>query len=345
MDFARERGIDAHLVLRGTGVPAEGLSNPAREITDEQELALIRNLVAALDDAPGCGFTLGASYQAAVHGIYGYALMSCATVREGIEVGTRYFDLSYAFSRATLAYADGEVRFSLDDRDVPRDVRGFLLERDLSGILAHWTALWGSPVEVRRIEVDESLFGRIAPMVREHGYEVVSVSGPHTVVVDAAAVERPMPTASAAASALLLEECAELLQRRRFRSGTAFRVREILLRAASSGATQQRVAGELGLSVRTLRRRLDEEGTSYREVVAETYSAVAEELLTAGLSVERVAHRLGYSDASSFTVAFTRWTGTTPGRRARGARGSGRDEIRSLPGGAESEQGRTTGWE
>ncbi len=320
VDFARECGLETESVLRGTGVPAEELTDPRSEITDAQELALIRNLVAALHDEPGRGFSLGTSYQAAVHGIYGYALMSCATVREGIEVGTRYFDLSYAFSRATLAYTDGEVRFSLDDRDVPLDVRGFLLERDLSGILAHWTALWGSPTEVRRIEVDESLFDRIAPMVRERGYEVVAVSGPHTVVVDSAAVERPMPTASAAASALLLEECAELLQRRRFRSGTAFRVREILLRAASSGATQQRVAGELGLSVRTLRRRLGEEGTSYREVLAETYSAVAEELLAAGLSVERVALRLGYSDASSFTVAFTRWTGTTPGRRARGVR-------------------------
>ncbi|MEV8194165.1 helix-turn-helix domain-containing protein [Rhodococcus pyridinivorans] len=40
---------------------------------------------------------------------------------------------------------------------------------------------------------------------------------------------------------------------------------------------------------------------------------MAGELLDAGLPVERVAHRLGYADASSFSVAFQRWTGRTPG--------------------------------
>lgn len=318
--FARDREVDPAVVLAGTGMGADRLTDPGTEITDEQELTVIRNLVAALGDVPGCGFSLGLEYQAAIHGIFGYALMSCATVREGIEVGTRYFDLSFAFSRAALTYVDDEVRFSLDDRDVPPDVRGFLLERDVSGILAHWTALWGSAVEIRRLEVGTSLFERVAPVVREHGYRVVPTSGSHTVVVDAKAVDRPMPTASAATSALLLKECAELLQRRRHRSGTAFRVREVLLRTASDGPTQDDVAAELGTSVRTLRRRLGEEGTSYREVVAETYSALAEELLDAGLAVERVARRLGYSDASSFTVAFKRWTGLTPGRRSRAAR-------------------------
>ncbi|UPK64445.1 helix-turn-helix domain-containing protein [Rhodococcus pyridinivorans] len=42
---------------------------------------------------------------------------------------------------------------------------------------------------------------------------------------------------------------------------------------------------------------------------------MAGELLNAGLPVERVAHRLGYADASSFSVAFQRWTGRTPGGR------------------------------
>ncbi|WP_241386805.1 AraC family transcriptional regulator [Rhodococcus sp. CH91] len=315
--FGRERGIDAETLLAGTGMSEEQLVDPGSEITGDQELAVIGNLVAALGDRPGEGFTLGLRYQAAVHGIFGYALMSCSTVREGIEVGTRFFDLTFAFSRAALEYAGDEVRFCLDDRHVPADLRGFLLERDVSGILAHWQTLWGSPSEVRRVEVAASLADRVVPVFRDQGWCVETTAATHAVVVDARALERPMPTASPEAAAVLLRECAEQLQRRQNRGEFGARVRGVLLRTAADGPSQEDVAAELGTSVRTLRRRLGEEGTSYRVVVAETLGAMAEELLDAGLPVERVGQRLGYADASSFSVAFKRWTGRTPGRRRR----------------------------
>ncbi|MFG3619221.1 helix-turn-helix domain-containing protein [Nocardia sp. NPDC047654] len=57
--------------------------------------------------------------------------------------------------------------------------------------------------------------------------------------------------------------------------------------------------------------------SGYRGIVAETRHLLAEELLTIGATVDDVAHRLGYADASSFTHAFTRWAGVTPGRFAR----------------------------
>ncbi|WP_175427968.1 helix-turn-helix domain-containing protein [Rhodococcus pyridinivorans] len=137
------------------------------------------------------------------------------------------------------------------------------------------------------------------------------------MVVDARALDRPMPTASPEAAAVLLRECAELLQRRQNHGELGARMREVLLRRAAEGPTQDQVAAELGSSVRTLRRQLGEEGASYRAIVAETLGTMAGELLDAGLPVERVAHRLGYADASSFSVAFQRWTGRTPGGRGR----------------------------
>ncbi|MGY1940976.1 helix-turn-helix domain-containing protein [Nocardia gipuzkoensis] len=61
---------------------------------------------------------------------------------------------------------------------------------------------------------------------------------------------------------------------------------------------QNEVAAALNLSVRTLRRRLEADGTSYRELVAETRQVLAEKLLGIGATVEDVAHRLGYADAA-----------------------------------------------
>jgi len=111
------------------------------------------------------------------------------------------------------------------------------------------------------------------------------------------------------------------LQRRMARTGVSGAVRELLTRR-STVADQDDVARALSTSVRTLRRQLAEEGTTFRELSAEVNCLLAEELLSAGLPVEQVAHRLGYATASSFTHAYRRWRGTTPGRYARQRRAS-----------------------
>ena len=97
-------------------------------------------------------------------------------------------------------------------------------------------------------------------------------------------------------------------------------MRNLLVRR-SNVTDQEDVARELNTSVRTLRRQLADEGTSFRELSAEVSCLLAEELLGSGMPVEDVAHRLGYATASSFTHAYRRWRGTTPGTYARAARG------------------------
>ncbi len=95
----------------------------------------------------------------------------------------------------------------------------------------------------------------------------------------------------------------------------ARRVRDRLLAADGLRVGMDVVAADLAMDVRTLRRRLADEGTGYRALVDEVRLTLAEELLaTRALSVEQVARRLGYGDASSFVRAFTRWTGVPPGR-------------------------------
>jgi AraC-like DNA-binding protein len=97
------------------------------------------------------------------------------------------------------------------------------------------------------------------------------------------------------------------------------------------------VASMLHLSPRTLRRRLAEEGTSYRTLLDEVRGQLAEELLlNEQLTVEEVAQRLGYAETSSFTHAFRRWTGQGPRAlrdAAGGPDGQPDPETRPVPGG------------
>jgi AraC-like DNA-binding protein len=96
----------------------------------------------------------------------------------------------------------------------------------------------------------------------------------------------------------------------------AERVRHHLLDAAQDRGQDfdmGDVARALGVSVRTLRRRLQEEGVTYSTVAGEAFADLAKRLLVdEERSVEETAYAMGFSAPTSFHKAFKRWTGTTP---------------------------------
>jgi AraC-like DNA-binding protein len=74
-------------------------------------------------------------------------------------------------------------------------------------------------------------------------------------------------------------------------------------------------AQALGLSPRTLRRRLHEEGASYHAVVEGALALLAKQLLAdERRSIQETADAVGFSDPGAFSRAFKRWTGSTPKR-------------------------------
>ncbi len=78
-------------------------------------------------------------------------------------------------------------------------------------------------------------------------------------------------------------------------------------------AGKQYVARTLGLSERTLARKLAEEGTTYEQVVDQLRQSLALEYLKEpGVSLSQIAWLLGYEEATSFNHAFRRWTGRSP---------------------------------
>jgi AraC-like DNA-binding protein len=102
-------------------------------------------------------------------------------------------------------------------------------------------------------------------------------------------------------------------------TSVATRVGASLLELLPSGeASVGSVARMLAVSVRSLQRQLQTEGTSFQRVLAETRASLACHYLDrGGLSNDQVAFLLGYEDARSFIRAFVARTGTTPGEARR----------------------------
>jgi AraC-like DNA-binding protein len=92
------------------------------------------------------------------------------------------------------------------------------------------------------------------------------------------------------------------------------RVRDLLVEQAQAHQPDMsRVARALGLSKRSLRRRLVAEGCSYKSIAKEALAIAAKQLLRNGrLTIKETAYEMGFADTSTFHRAFKRWTGRTP---------------------------------
>lgn len=317
VEVAEDHGLTRAQCLRDTGVEPQLLKTPGAEILAGQELSIVRNIVTLLDDKPGIGLEAGTRTHITSHGVFGLAVLSSPTMRSAIEVAMRYFSLMTSFGRAWHEYHGDEVWLYVDDTDLPGDLRGFLAERDVAALLTNWALVFGTPPPTLRGEIAGGLRTRLLPILDAFEIPTVDCAGIHLAVFDATGVDEPMPHASPLTAMLFEEQCAELLERRGQQAGFAGSVRQVLLHRLNGRMSQEEVAAALHMSLRTMRRRLAEEGTSYRQLCVETYGHLAEELLATGLTVEDVAYRMGYSGAPSFSNAFKQWRGVPPGRFAR----------------------------
>ena len=105
-------------------------------------------------------------------------------------------------------------------------------------------------------------------------------------------------------------------------SPCATEIRKYLLATPGRFPPFEEAADHLHVSPRTLRRRLDEEGTNYQRIVHELRRQLAETYLRDSmLSIAEIADMLGYNDVSNFRRAFLSWTGRSPAAYRRGMRG------------------------
>jgi len=133
------------------------------------------------------------------------------------------------------------------------------------------------------------------------------------VTLPAAVMDHPLPHANPQLFGFLDRYMAEQTARLPADESYAARATSIVQRLLHEpGFGQEVVAHELGCGVRTLARRLADEGTSLREIVETVRRARAEDLLDGIRSVGEVAFLLGYSEPAAFQHAFRRWHGTSP---------------------------------
>ena len=300
-------------LLSGSSIAPAHLQDPHLEIRPEQELQVILNLVRLQGQTPGLGLMAGAEYHLATYGLWGYALLTCPNFGEAVHMGLRYLDLSFAFSRIDLDERSDSVAIVLNVDHLPPAARAFVLERDSSAIQVIQRELFGAAMPLMDLEFSMRPTAPVAQYEAVYGRVPLFESSRNAVVFSRDLLSTPLPKGNPASVEYFDRQLQQLLQLRTERGGTSAWIRNKLLANISNTPSLAQIASDHFMTERTLRRRLADEGTSFRDLLTEVRQTMAEELLcSTGLSVSEVSSRLGYASTSAFIHAFQKWRSCSP---------------------------------
>jgi len=313
INFAANFGVDQETCLFGTNISPAQLDDSEALITRAQEMKLIENLISAIPNEPALGFKLGLQYSVSTFGVWGFALRTSRTLREAASIALRYLPLSTAYCQMQQIDKDGYFTILLNADEIPAPVRQFLLERDIAtGIkITHELGLAG--FRLSRIE-----FRGPAPSYANEIEALIDIkpiyNRPHNALsITIEEADRLLPTFDAQLVRLMDEQCRYQLEHRQ-QTGIVGLVRQQILGPLGLVASVDEVAKALAMSTRSLRRKLESENTSYKSILDQERQQIAQQLLHGSkMKLDELAFHLGYADTASFSRAFRRWMGCSPG--------------------------------
>ena len=304
---------DRAALLEGTGIHAADPAAIPAEITLGQQLRQIRNANRLLD--PGWTLSMGSRFHAGTHGPVGIGAISAPTVRQSLAVMTRFSQVRSPHFRLRASASGDEIRLVPEDLvELLDEERTVLLDLVMLSTQGMVESILGRPMSEARFELSYPAPSH-ARRYADFFHAPVRFGCPEPGVVipkEWLGVECPLadPTLFEAS----LRSLAGADRGADHEAALVARL-ELLIRSRDEPLRIAEAARLMRVSRRTLTRRLQHAGTSYRRMLESRQKRQAEMLLRdRALDVAEVAYALGYEDPANFGRACRRWFGLSPGR-------------------------------
>jgi AraC-like DNA-binding protein len=313
-DMLTAEGLDVSALLAAAGIDRLALEDPGARLRTEK-ISRLWELAAEQSGNPAIGLAQHRVARPASFDVVGYTMMSCADLRGAFARLIRYLlILSDALTMVKSEEGTGlRVTFVLfgGDRPVPRQ----RIEYILITVIGFCRWICGREVQPLAIELPYPAPADPAPY-RTAFLCPVSFDAPRSSLLFARTdLTVPLPTSNPLLAELHERFAGEYLKHFDH-AQTSFRAREVIIRRLPDGELRrEQVARELCMSERTLQRRLENEATSFIQLLDETRRELAEQYLDRlHLPLAQAAYLLGFADQSSFFRACKRWFDLTPGQ-------------------------------
>ena len=246
----------------------------------------------------------------------GHLFLCSATAREALTRYLRYQPLTQQIGRMSLVEDGGENAWLVWDCGGGDPERFRIVSEAVFtayAAIGTWL-LWNTFEGNVEVHFQHRDIGQ-GPLVSDFFAAPVAFGQPQSMIrFGARKLDAAMPQPNPAFAELLLRRLDDRLARLDRQPTLSDEVGEIIEQRLRNGGTQiASVARALDLSERTLRRRLNEEGTSFRDLLERVRRNTCTLLLRdGGMSLAEISEALGYSEQSAFNRAFRGWYGVAP---------------------------------
>lgn len=315
VDALVEQGYSMQDALRGTDVSPQDLHSAKTYICLNQLLACYDNALQLSQD-PELPYRIGSSIHLSAYGMYGYAILCSVDFRKTMNFAVKYHSLAMPLCAISFAEEKGQGVWTLEPtRHAKIDQRlcRFIVELQIGIHLSLHRDVMGASFEPSEIALTYGQAKDFRLTSELTGCPLRFEQPANKICFNSKWLDAKPQLGTRTTYAAVEAVCDGLLAELEARTGAAGKVRAILVQDIANRPSFEATAKLLGTTTRTLRRQLEQQGTSFRDLVDELRIQIAMKYLAAtSMSNEDIAFALGFSDAANFRHAFRRWTHSTP---------------------------------
>ncbi|WP_036131766.1 AraC family transcriptional regulator [Marinobacter nitratireducens] len=313
IDAARQLGIDQERLFSEAGISLEALAR------DRWPIDFITRLWHAAEKCtgdPGFGLKVGSGVRPANIDVVGFAMQSAATLREAIGLVQKYqrlisdggrFQILTGSRGAWIVYHPRQGRLAFSPQQI---------EAVLAAVVSFSSWVLGERVCPMRVQFSHARLGPLAGYRDVFASPVDFEQAFSGLLVENDILDRPLPQVDPGLAEMHKRYSAGRLAELEQSSISAPDLRQWLVARIGQQVPRRADAAKvLGLSERTLARRLREQGVTFNGLVDDVRRELALEAVSqARQPLAEIAQSLGFAEASTFYRAFQRWTGQPPAR-------------------------------
>ena len=310
---AATRGVRAATLYEGVNLDASVLEDPDSRIPFAQLVALYEK-AAELTGDQNFGMHIGESVNPSAFDVVGYCAVNSPTLGAAFARVARYHSIWTDGALFTLETANETSSILYRYLEPSTEPRRQDSEMTLATVTTLCRNIATPDFTPTNVEFQHAAPADISEHVRLFNCPLKFDAPANRLSFPTSYLSLPIAKADASLCALLDRHAEELLTKFPPRDSLIEQVRSLIAAEFRGGEPSlDRIADQLGLTPRTLQRKLQELGTSYNDVLDQMRRQLAMRYLREPqMAICEVAYLLGFSESSSFHRAFKRWTGVTP---------------------------------
>lgn len=291
------------------------LADPDERITYDQYDRLMEYAV-ELTGNPFFGLHLGASYSLDDFGLVGYIIQNSRTIGQAFENYQRYNLILCSGIKYDLRISREEALFSFQVSDPSRKITYHLTDSLLSSIYQIIQKLSGSKQKIKHVSFpqvkpnDDAYYRNLFQTDLLYGQKHPSI------IFETSVLDLPVLYRNRKLLQIMEAHAAKVMCDLHLEHSFSEYVSSTIIKKLDGRIPRiEVISKEIGVSIRSMQFKLKEEGTNYRELLAQIRKKMAEEYLkNPSFTITEISYVLGFMEPGAFHTAFKKWTGQTPGQ-------------------------------